>query len=147
MNRVKQFNFLSLLLVLLIVGCTPLIGSHSPTAYENATSLKAEVLGLMDKAQEPYDEHKDEVESVFLKANQSYEFVKGIPSNKISEKQWEILKDKNGALMGAFFSRWKKSKLSAPFIEQFKGQISDAFDEIICLEANKKDATDCTIED
>ena len=38
------------LLVLFLAACSPLIGSYSPTAYENATSLKAETLALMDKA-------------------------------------------------------------------------------------------------
>ena len=37
-----------------LCGCTPLIGPYSPTAYQNATSLKAETLALMEKATEPY---------------------------------------------------------------------------------------------
>lgn len=131
--------------MLLIAGCTPLIGPYSPTAYQNATSLKASTLALMEKATEPYKNHQKEVESLMVELDKSYEFVNGIPSNSISAKQWYILKKPDGDLLGKFFSRWKeRSTLTQTYIDQFKGLIADAFDEIICLEANKKEATKCT---
>jgi hypothetical protein len=34
--------------------------------------------------------------------------------------------------------------LNKEYIDEFKQIISDAFDEIICLEANKKEATKCS---
>lgn len=40
--RMKLYE---LLVLLTLAGCRTLIGPHSPTAYENATSLKAELLG------------------------------------------------------------------------------------------------------
>jgi hypothetical protein len=140
--RLKKAQFLVFLLVL--YGCTPLIGPHSPIAYENATSLKADVLTVLDKAKTPYSENKATVEGIQLKAEQAYEFVNGIPHNDLSAKQWKILKKPDGALLGKFFKRWEeRGALSDAVIKEYKVLASDAFDEIICLEANKKEATEC----
>ena len=130
--------------VFLLAACTPLIGPYSPTAYQNATSLKATTLALMEKAREPYATHQKDVESLQVEMDKAYEFVNGISSNSISAKQWYILKKSDGDLFGKFALRWKeKNTLTQTFIDEFKGPIADAFDEIICLEANKKEATMC----
>jgi len=130
----------------LLAGCVPLIGPYSPTAYQNATSLKATTLALMEKAKQPYVRHQKEVESLLVEIDKAYEFVNGIPSNSISAKQWYILKKPDGDLLGKFFRRWKeKGTLKQTYIDEFKDQIAAAFDEIICLEANKKEATQCNV--
>jgi hypothetical protein len=131
-------------LVLCLAACAPLIGPYSPTAYKNATSLKADTLALMGKATEPYSKHEQKVESLMISTNEAYEYVHGIPSDNLSARQWEILKDPDGDLLGKFFSRWKsKGTLGRVYIGEFRGIVSDAFDEIICLEANKKSAKQC----
>lgn len=128
----------------LLAACTPLIGPYSPTSYANATSLKVETLALMDKANEPYSEHRQEVEALFVDLGKAHEYVKGVPSNGLSAKQWEILIDRNGDLIGTFFQRWEqRTTLSKIYIEEFQGIVADAFDELICLEANKKQASTC----
>lgn len=146
--RPIKFNrgvFATLVAFVLMAGCAPLIGAYSPTAYENATSLKAETLAVMDKANEPYASHQTSVEQLDVELGKAYEYVKGLPGNGISARQWEILIKKDGDLTGKFFSRWeKKHTLSRAYIDEYKLIIGDAFDEIICLEANKEKATDCT---
>ncbi len=135
-----------LLLILFIGACTPLIGAYSPTAYTNATSLKVETLALMDKATEPYSQHQDKVEKLVIELNKAYEYVNGLPRNSISAQQWKILIDTSseGKLIGKFFKRWKEAGTkNQTFINDFKSTVSDAFDEIICLEVNKKEATAC----
>jgi hypothetical protein len=130
--------------IFMLAGCAPLIGPYSPTAYQNATSLKATTLALMEKAKEPYATHQKDVESLLVEMDKAYEFVNGIPSNSISAKQWDILKKPDGDLLGKFTLRWKeKITLTQTYINEFKGPVADAFDEIICLEANKKEATKC----
>jgi hypothetical protein len=136
--------FWSWICIFMLAGCAPLIGPYSPTAYQNATSLKAGTLALMEKATEPYAAHQKEVESLLVEMDKAYEFVKGIPSNSISAKQWNILKKPEGDLLGKYILRWKENTtLTQTYINEFKGLIADAFDEIICLEANKKEATKC----
>jgi len=149
MKQLDRYKFIAFLVYFSwLSACAPLIGPYSPVAYQNATSLKAETLALMDKASEPYDTRKAEVEKLFIEVNKAHEFVKGVPSNSISAKQWEILIKPDGDLMGKFFSRWATSEskgLSKPYTDEFKKIISDAFDEIICLEANKKEAKQCNV--
>jgi len=147
MIQYYRMKFYALFMLLALAGCSALIGPHSPTAYENATSLKAEVLVTLGKANTPYSDNEAEVEEIKLKAEKAYEYVKGVPKNQLSTKQWGILKDPNGDLLGKFFKRWKeRSTLSDTLIEEYKKLASDAFDEIICLEANKKEATECIAE-
>ena len=147
-NLVRKFSgavYLVWVLVYLLAGCAPLIGPYSPTAYQNATSLKAATLAMMEKAKEPYATHQKEIESQLVEMDKAYEFVNGIPSNSISAKQWYILKNADGDLFGKFVLRWKeKGALTQTYIDEFKGPITDAFDEIICLEANKKEAIKCS---
>lgn len=129
---------------LCLSACSPLIGPYSPTAYKNATSLKADTLALMDKATEPYSKYEQKVNSLMVEISEAYEYVHGIPSDDLSARQWEIIKKPDGKLLGKFFSRWKsKGTLSRAYILEFRKIVSDAFDEIICLEANKKSAKMC----
>jgi hypothetical protein len=110
----KQYFSWILSFSLLLLGCAPLIGPYSATAYQNATSLKATTLALMNKATQPYAKHEKEVEDLMLEIDKAYEFVNGIPSNSISAKQWMILKDPDGDLLGKFFKRWKSESTLGP---------------------------------
>ncbi|MDO6562129.1 hypothetical protein Q4488_01930 [Amphritea sp. 1_MG-2023] len=146
MNQRYIAKLYAVFLLLLLYGCTPLIGPHSPAAYENATSLKAEVLTVLSKANTPYADNEAAIDVIKLKAEMAYEFVKGVPGSQQSAKQWEILKDPEGDLLGQFFKRWQqRGSLSDILIQEYKALAADAFDEIICLEANKKEATDCIV--
>lgn len=147
MRRTRSLWIQALVLPLLwlLSACAPLIGPYSPIAYQNATSLKAETLALVDKATEPYGDHKAEVERVLVENRKALEFVRGVPSNSLSARQWQILTQPDGALLGRFFTRWRdEQRLSRPFIDNFRAILSDAYDEIICLEANKKESTACS---
>lgn len=150
MRQLEKYRFFAFMVFMSwLSACSPLIGPYSPVAYQNATSLKAETLALMDKANEPYDAHKSDIEKLFVEVNKAHEFVKGVPSNSISARQWEILIKPDGDLMGKFFSRWATSDtkvLNRVYIDEFKKIVSDAYDEIICLEANKKEVKQCNIK-
>ena len=87
------FTFFSLLLILTgLPGCAT-ISLFSPAAYEQATSLKVESLTLMDKAAEPFEKRRIEVEALHIKIEKAYEYAKGRPENEIAARQWELLKD------------------------------------------------------
>ena len=147
-NTARYSTYLFILLLSVLTACTPLIGPYNAIAYQNATSLKAETLALMDHATEPYADHKVEVERLFIEVSKAHEFVKGLPTNAISAGQWQLLIQRNGALMGTFFERWATSSsgtLSKVYINEFKMLIGQAFDYIICLEANKNAASKCAV--
>jgi len=135
---VPRIVWLGLVLVGAVASCGPTISSFSPIAYEQATSLKVDALGLMDRATDPYANHRAETESLTVRLAKAYEFARGRPDNDMSTEQWRILIDPGRNLLGGFLARWRKeSKLSTTFVTEAKGLVSDAFDTIIGLESGK----------
>jgi len=134
-----------LLLLLLLAGCAPLIADYSLEAYKNATTLKAETLDLIDKSNESYGNRKKEIETLTTQINVAYEFAAGTPYNSLSAQQWQLLRDPNGSLYGAYIALWKRSGTisSTVFRTRAKTVIGMAFDEIICLEASKQTLQSC----
>ncbi|WP_166041670.1 hypothetical protein [Sphingosinicella sp. YJ22] len=137
-------RLLLLIISVVAVACTPLIADYSLESYRYATELKAETLAMMAKATEPYESHEDEVERLRVRLSSAREFAAGMPRNRLSAAQWDILLNPQGNLAGGFFERWKRERtLGATFVDEARRQTSGAFDDIICLEANKGKDTDC----
>ncbi|MHB1563284.1 MAG: hypothetical protein ACYCXP_04210 [Leptospirillum sp.] len=130
--------------ILLLTGCTPLISQFDVTAYRDATSLKVDSLVIMSEATTSYTLHSDKVEQFNVKLNKAYEYVKGIPHNSITTQMWFRLIDPKGFLLGGFLQKWKSDGVLKPaFVKDMEKQVSETFDAIICLEANKKGLTQC----
>jgi len=135
------------LLAILVAAaaCTPLIGAYSPRAYEFATSLKARTLALTAHAGDPYARHEAAAEQLAVDLQRAYEYARGVPRNGVSTRQWKLLVDPDGALLGRFLARWRREgTLDPAFVTESRRIFADAFDEIICLEANKRAAAACT---
>lgn len=128
-----------LALALLFAACSALIAPYNETSYRYATSLKPEALMLMARATGEYAGHAAEVDALMLKVDQAYEYAAGLPNNAESARQWAILKDPEGHLLGGFMRRWKdQHRLGAAFIANAsKDTVGPAFDAIIALEASK----------
>ena len=136
-NQAVALAMLSLLSFICVANCSQ-ISLYSETAYEQAVSLKVESLALMDKAIEPYGDHRTEIESLKIKLEKAHEFAKGRRKNEISSQQWQIMITPDRNLIGGFLKRWEeKMTLSKTFIDEAKGIISDGFDTIIGLESGK----------
>jgi len=134
-----QPQILFSLISLLLISCST-ISVFSPEAYKQAVDLKVESVNLMSFATMPYDEFSDEVEFLKTELNKAYEYAKGRPNNEISTKQWEILINPDGNLLGGFLKRWKAdSTLSQMFVAEMQILVADAFDTIIGLESGKID--------
>ena len=130
--------------LMLTVSCAS-ISRYSPVAYEKATSLKVEALTLMDKATNPYAKFADQVTALRTDMDKAYEYAKGLPKNSIATKQWAILKNPEGHLLGGFLVKWEKdSTLTRFFVDGTKDLVSDAFDTIIGLESGKIKPNDLT---
>lgn len=146
MRTVQAIRLVAIsVIIAFIAACSSLpIGEYSLDAYKNATSLKAETLAIIDKAKEPYRTHQSEVEALTTKIDSAYEFSAGMPNNQLSAQQWNILRDPAGNLYGGFVRLWKKQGTVSDFYRsEEKAQIGAAFDEIICLEANKQAPSKC----
>lgn len=132
-----RFKFGFPILLLALAACS-YIAPYSQFAYQQATSLKVDVLALMNKATEPYASHAADVSDLVTEVEKAYEYAKGRPKNELSAKQWQILKDPDRHLLGGFLKRWKaESTLSPVFIKEAKGLVGDAFDTISGLESGK----------
>lgn len=127
----------------LTAACTPLIAPFDAIAYQNATSVKVEALSVMAEAKEPISNHRTQVNQVLLDVRKAREYAAHIPANQTTVKQWD---DLNGYLFTQFFDQWEKGPLLPDAIEQRQIQAARAFDQIICLETNKREATTCPIK-
>jgi hypothetical protein len=133
-----------ILFILLLFACTgPRIALYNETAYSNAVSLKVESLALMDKATDSISAHVQEISTLETNIEKAYQYVRWLPRNELTVKQWEILKDSNRDLLGGFLKKWENEKvLHVVFIKEKEKQISDAFDEILKLETGKNKPKD-----
>ena len=126
----------------IIWSCTT-ISVFSPEAYKQAVDLKVESLELMSFATMPYADFEDEVDYLQTELSKAYEFSKGRPNNEISTKQWEILINPDGNLLGGFLKRWEEEEtLSQMFVDEMRTLVSDEFDTIIGLESGKIDPSE-----
>jgi hypothetical protein len=133
---------LTLTLGFVISSCSS-ISVFSPEAYKQAVDLKVESINLMSFATMPYTDFEDDIDFFDTELSKAYEFSKGRPDNEISTKQWEILINPDGNLLGGFLKRWKEEgTLSQMFVTEMQTLVSDAFDTIIGLESGKIDPSE-----
>jgi hypothetical protein len=138
----KVVAFFSLLF--LLAACDPLISPFREQAYENATTLKAQSLALIAKSGQPYSVYQAAIEKLLVDVDAAYEYADGLPKNDIVSKQWDTLRDPEGNLLGGFATRWRNSGSLSTFLrEEIALQVADAFDTIICVEINKREASVC----
>ncbi|NWG29716.1 MAG: hypothetical protein HXY48_14460 [Ignavibacteriaceae bacterium] len=139
----KLYNSILTLTISLIIWSCSSISVFSPEAYKQAVNLKVESLELMSFATEPYSDFSEDIVYLQTELKKAYEFSRGRPDNEISTKQWEILIDEEGNLLGGFLKRWEtEGTLSEMFVNEMQMLVSDAFDTIIGLESGKIDPSE-----
>ncbi|KQZ18014.1 hypothetical protein [Caulobacter sp. Root1472] len=135
---------LALTLVLAPVACAPVAPPPNPAAQVTAASLKTQTLSLLDVAADPYANHAAEVDALTARIDAAASAAAADPLNTFSARQWAVLRDPSRALYGGAITLWRsQGALSPAFRDQKKIQIGRAFDYILCLEANKRQATAC----
>ena len=144
MSTRKLWAGIAVALAWLLAGCAPLIAGYSLQAYQNATTLKADVAAMVANSTDDYSAHAGDVGALTLRLNEAYEFAKGEPANGIAARQWRILLDPQSHLYGDFVARWQRVHHFSPTeAGDIKVRLDRAFDQIICLEANKQTPTAC----
>lgn len=134
-------------LALFITACTN-YAEYSLQAYTYATEAKAKTLKLVSKANGSYSANRAAAEALLLDMDVAYEFANGIENNEEAAQIWDKLRDPDGNLVGGFLSAWRTEfpggvSADSEFIKEFKKNITFSFDRLICLEANKGEATAC----
>ena len=138
--KLKSIAFLFGLVAL--VGCAT-ISNFDQQAYIYTTSVKVDALNVMDLATTDYTAHSKEVKELQTQLQKIYEYEKNRPKNEITLKQWDILLDPEGHLLGGFIKRWEMQKtLSKTFVIEAKKLVDKAFDQIAGLESKKIKASD-----
>lgn len=134
----KSICALALITALTLTACFPRIALYSPAAYREAVELKVEARLLVLKGTEPYRDHAEEAGKLMVRVEKAYEYAKGIPDNELTVKQWEILKDSGGNLLGGYLEKWKaEGTLGENYVVEKSRQMDLAFDQIIGLESGK----------
>lgn len=113
---------------------------YDPTSYKTATDLKAQALLLIEKATEAPAAHQREIDDLRVRVRQALEYEKGKGKpNQLTVKQWELLSNPSGHLLGGFLRKWEAEGRSQnpAFIAGASKNVSEAFDEIIKLESGK----------
>ena len=109
-------------------------------AVASATALKQGTLALMDKANDPYTAHAQEIVEQNASLQYAYDAARARPSNDAAVKMWSELLFNSPQLPGSgiyprFVSQWKtKGTLKPAYIADKKETIGVAFDQIISLE-------------
>jgi len=138
---IKKYGKIGLFIFLIIQfwnACAPLTARFDPVAYERTISLKVESLALIAKAGGPFDQYKDEVSALTKELEKAYEAAKGRSHNEYTTRQWEIMKNPQGNLVGGFFRHWEENgTLSPTMVAESQKLIAEAFDQIIGLEGGK----------
>jgi hypothetical protein len=137
----KTILKLPLIGLIFLAGCANLISSYDQNSYYNAQNLKIESLALVDASNTPATFHAEQITVLQDKLSFAYAYEQGKgKSNAVSCKQWDILINPKGSLLGSYLESWKNgAEYSPDYIQEKRIQISDGFDEIIRLEGAKAD--------
>lgn len=136
--KTARGSIIIFIVLLLSIGCTPLIARYDQYSYQEAISLKVDAVNLIASATDSISKHLLEVNAVNTRIEKLYEYEKGKPNNTITTQQWEILKNPDRNLYGGFIKEWKNNgKLKPVYVSDKQDQIGKAFDVIIKLEAHK----------
>ena len=138
-TTIKIRSLVTILINLILVSCST-ISVFSPEAYKQAVDLKVESIDIMSLATMPYEDYSNQSDILKTELSKAYEFAKGRPDNELSTKQWEILMNPDGNLLGGFLKRWEEEEtLSQMFVTEMQILVAEAFDTIIGLESGKID--------
>lgn len=139
---------ITVLLSTVLISCNHHISTYDQLAYTQTTSVKVDVLDLLDQSIEPYASHQKEADEVVSKMMKAIEYEKHRPKNDITIKMWQKLIDstKQKGIIGSFLASWKRTGTkSQVFIDEFKPLASQGFDLIAELEAHKIKPSDAGI--
>jgi len=137
----KHLKLITLLIAFsfIIISCdSTRTALFDPYSYQKTTEIKIETTRIMDKATTPYQNQKQEVETLLFEIEKLVEYEKNKPNNEITFAMWQVLNDKEKNLLAGFFKRWKTQEILSPyFVDESKKQILNAFDLLIQYEINK----------
>jgi len=136
------------LIFCLFCSCSTSIATYDQYSYSQNSSLKVEVLKLVEKSSEPYYDHQAAIEKVVTDVQKAMEYDIHKPKNAMMARMWNILwkriqseekkKLVRDSVKVGFFPFWRENGSTSPmFAIEARIQISEMFDTILDLEAGK----------
>ncbi len=120
----------------LLSGCAP---RYSPYVYDETARLKKQSLALVDKAVEPYAKQEAKVEALKLDLSALVQQEQARKRNAAKVKQWQLLLNEQGHLLGGFLVKWQKDTvLNEVFVRLAESQIEQAFEVIQATEKDRR---------
>jgi hypothetical protein len=136
--------YLSALALLLVTSCASLrTAVFDQYSYQKGTEIKVDATRLMDKANTQYDSQTAAIVNLQTELDKMVEYEKNKPDNQISYAMWKMLADPNKKFIGGFLKFWKdKGTVNTVFIDEAKGQVTEALDLILQYEGKKDPAAE-----
>ena len=152
MGKTFLSSFIAAIFLLSMQGCAT-ISPFDQFAYAQVTAVKVDVLEMMDKSIEPYQNHEKEIGELNNKLLKIVEYEKHRPKNGVTVKMWSKLfgvdsigVPDNTTIIPSYWAKWKKDGSENPiFLIEAKGVVSEGFDLIAQLESQKIKPTDSQI--
>ena len=125
-------------IALIVSACA--VSAFSQQALDFGVEIKAEALALMDEATNDFASHTGAVSQLRQRMDAALTLASGRSDNEESTRQWELMTDSSGNLLGGFLSSWEqRGTLSRSSIDEKKIQVSRGFDLIIETEDARKE--------
>lgn len=142
MKKSSIKRVLIVLVALTSSACTSIrLAGYDQKAYENATTLKAEVTAFVNEGGIECSIDDEKKGALQLKLESAYEYANGVEHNNEAASNW---RDQIDTLSESYFVACREQgRISQAFFDDLKMQIRQGFDTIICLEANKREITIC----
>ncbi|MEJ8572175.1 hypothetical protein [Microbaculum marinum] len=136
--------FAVLLCTFALVGACAIAPEYSAVAYKNATDLKVESLELISESTDSYSQHSLQAKDLTENLDKAYEYANGLPHNEVTAEMWWKIKSPDQPLVGGYLALWRtRGKVTPALADEYQTQVAEAFDYLICLEANKKTLSRC----
>jgi len=125
-----------------LTGCTSTRSLYDHYTYTETIEIKLQTLSLMDKSDDAFSSHENEVIALQNELEKMLIYERGKGKNEITQKMWEVLNNDN-KLVKSYLSLWEqKGSLNTAFIQEAKPQIEEAFNILIQYEERKDTANE-----
>lgn len=127
----------SVVLALTISACS--VALFSQRALDLAISIEQDATALMEQATNDFANHAADVDRLRQRVDSAVSLAASRPHNEESLREWQLMADPNGNLLGGFLSRWEQgTTLSRPFVDEKKIQVRRGFELIQQTEEAKR---------
>ena len=125
-------------LALMVSACA--VAQFSPEAVTLAQGIRAEALALIDQATDDFAGHAAAAGALRQRMDGALAQARGRSDNEESIRQWELMADPSGNLLGGFLTRWESNgRLSRALIGGIRQQVAVGLDLIVETENAKRE--------